>query len=125
MTLPRSLVGFSVTGLGATGIHIAVAAALLEFWQQGPVLANGVAFCAANLFSFWANSRWSFSQRPTWQSMRRFFVVSACSGGATLLIAALAQSVWHNHWAGLALVVLLVPPTTYIAHRFYTFVETP
>ena len=124
MKLPRSLVGFSITGLGATGIHVLVAGALLEWARLGPVLANGVAFCAANVFSFCVNSRWSFSQPLSWLSLRRFFIVSVLSGAATLAIAACAQAVGLHHWAGLALVVLLVPPMTYLAHRFYTFVET-
>lgn len=124
MKLPRSLIGFLVTGLVATCIHVLVAAALLEWAQQGPVLANGLAFCAANAFSFYANSRWSFSQPASWRSLRRFFTVSGLGGAATLLIAAFAQSMWSNHWVGIGLVVLLVPPTTYLAHHFYTFVES-
>ncbi len=38
-----------------------------------------------------------------------------------MLIAAIAQNIWNNHWIGIGLVVLLVPPATYLLHYFFTF----
>lgn len=123
MKLPRSLVAFSAAGLCATGLHIVVAAALMQWALWQPAAANGVAFCVANAFSFVANSRWSFGTPMSWHSLRRFIAVSALGCGFTVLIATLGQVMALQRWASLALVVLLVPPASYLAHRFYTFIE--
>lgn len=125
MTPPRSLIRFGMTGLACTGLHVLVAATLTEALQQNPVLSNGVAFCVANIFSFFANARWSFGARPTWRALRRFLSVSGFGVAATLALAALAQHAWHSHWAGIALVVVVVPPASYLLHRFFTFRESP
>lgn len=125
MKLSRSLIHFGITGLGATGLHVVIAATLTEWLELNPVLSNGVAFCVANVFSFLVNARWSFASRPTYHSLSRFLVVSGFGGAATLLIAAMAQHTWHNHWAGIALVVVVVPPASYMLHRFFTFRESP
>lgn len=121
----RSLIRFGITGLGATGLHVLVAGALTEGLKQNPVLSNGVAFCVANAFSFIANARWSFAVRPTWRALSRFVAVSGFGIAATLLLAALAQRTGHSHWVGIALVVVVVPPASYLLHRFFTFRESP
>ena len=72
MTPPRSLIGFGITGLCATALHILVAATLTETFAQSPVLANGVAFCAAQ-----AAAWLSFRSRISMVSIRLPMLIGA------------------------------------------------
>jgi len=41
-----------------------------------------------------------------------------------LLTTFVARTVEHlggNHWVGIAAVVLIVPPTTFLLHRYWTY----
>jgi len=99
---------YLLVGLAAAGLHWGVVRLLVGGLGMAPLLANGLGWACAFVFSFFGHHRLSFRGRdaPWLQSARRFLAVSALSfAGNELAYAALL------HWAGwrydIALVVVL------------------
>ena len=117
----RRPLAFAVVGAVNTALHSGAVVALVETGLSGPVLANAAGFALANTFSYFANARLTFRQRPSWPLYRRFVAVSMGSLGLTLALSTLAQAMgWHYLW-GLLLVLLSGPVLTYLLHLRFTF----
>jgi putative flippase GtrA len=119
-TLVR-LFRFGVSGVIATGIHVAVATPLIYLLHASQVGANGVAFVVANIASYLLNTLWSFGATPTRDSYLRFLIVSLAGLALTLGISAGAQALGLGYWAGLATILSVVPVVTFVLHRTWTY----
>ena len=121
--LARSFFRFAVVGAIATAIHAAVFAILIEATPIDPVAATVVAFAVAFVANFALNRRWTFASRgePVAEFLRYLGVQAA---GLTLNVALMALAVHVQRWspyAGLALVVVLVPPVPFSLARAGAF----
>jgi putative flippase GtrA len=112
---------FIVTGVLATAIHAVIAIVFMQLIAPAPMLANGCAFAVATMFSYLANTLWSFSSSIRTRTFLRFLVVSA--GGCLLAmgVAGAADRAGWNYLVGILLVVCVVPPVTFVAHRQWTY----
>jgi len=119
-TLVR-LFRFGVSGVIATGVHVAVATPLIYLLHASQVGANGVAFVVANVASYLLNTLWSFGATPTRDSYLRFLIVSLLGLAMTLGISAGAQALGFGYWAGLAAILSVVPVVTFVLHRTWTY----
>jgi|SRR5579863_6424258 len=115
------LARFGIAGAVATGMHVAVAYVLIARAGAPPVVANTVAFTCATFWSYLLNTKWSFSSSIGVKNLLRFSVVSIGGVIVTGLVSQLAQSAGASPWFGIAMVVCLVPPLTFFAHRFWTY----
>ena len=98
------LVRFGVSGVIATGVHVAIATPLALGLGVSPVLANGVAFVCATVFSYLLNALWSFSAKPDRHNFLRFVCVAVFGLLLTLEAAcsrAESQAVWCVKTLGL------------------------
>ena len=121
MNIPASIPRFAIVGITATFIHVMLAMFFIQQIHWHPSIANGMAFIAANLFSYAANTRWSFESKMSVKSWRRFLAVSFLAWVLTISISWLVQSQGGHHILGITLVVLLIPPLSYIGHKIYTY----
>ena len=112
---------FGVSGVAATGMHVAIATTLINGFSASQVTANGVAFVCANVCSYLLNALWSFSAKPGHANFLRFYAVSLLCLALTLAISWLAQTLGLSYWVGLAVILSVVPPLTFLMHRFWTF----
>ncbi|CAG9165038.1 hypothetical protein LMG23992_00184 [Cupriavidus laharis] len=112
---------FGVSGIIATGIHVAVATPLIYLLHATQVSANGVAFVTANISSYLLNTLWSFGATPGRNSYLRFLAVSMLGLMLTLGISASMQALGANYWAGLAAILSVVPAVTFVLHRSWTY----
>ncbi|QRQ86753.1 GtrA family protein [Cupriavidus oxalaticus] len=119
-TLGR-LFRFGISGVIATGIHIAVATPLIYLMHASQPSANGVAFVVANVGSYLLNTLWSFGAKPGRDSYLRFLTVSLMGLGMTLAISVGAQALGAGYWAGLAAILSVVPAVTFVLHRRWTY----
>lgn len=112
---------FGVSGLVATGLHAMVAMTLIVRAGTEPALANALAFASSTGCSYLLNTFWSFSSSPALANIWRFAMVSL--GGLTLtaLVAHATQVAGGGPGLGIAMVVCVVPPVTFIAHRWWTY----
>lgn len=112
---------FAVSGLLVTGLHAAIAAGLIETILPQPALANGAAFVVATLTSYLLNAYWSFSQTPAPSNLLRFLIVSVLGLFVAMSVAGLAAAYGLPYLAGIACVVAVVPPLTFLLHNYWTF----
>lgn len=112
---------FIATGALATAIHAVIAIAFMQLIAPAPMLANGCAFALATVFSYLANTLWSFSSAIRARTFLRFLAVSV--GGCLLAmgVAGAADRAGWNYLVGILLVVCVVPPVTFVAHRYWTY----
>ena len=122
---PRNIFGrfavFSGVGVLNTLIHTLFVVSLVEIFDIGSVVSNGVAFVVANLFSYWANGRWSFRVRPSVQQYGRFLIVSFLGLVITLLASGFASWVGWHYAFGMALVFVFLPILSFSLHFLWTF----
>ncbi|MFC4519355.1 GtrA family protein [Cupriavidus pinatubonensis] len=119
-TLGR-LLRFGISGIIATGIHVAAATFLIYLFHASHVSANSIAFIVANVGSYLLNSLWSFGCTPGRDSYLRFLLVSLLGFILTLGISKTADVLGAGYWVGLACILSVVPPVTFVLHRSWTF----
>lgn len=119
--LSRQARRFVVSGLLATGLHVLIAVSFMRLLLPSPMLANGVAFVTATLFSYLINTLWSFSSRLHGRNLRRYIVVSALGCLLAVVVAGLAEHYGLPYLLGIVMVVFSVPPVTFLLHSFWTY----
>jgi len=112
---------FSITGIFITSVHVAVATLLVKYLNSLPPLANGVAFAVATLMSYLINTLWSFSERLRGRTLFRFTTVSIFGFCLVILISWMAHELGFNYMVGICAVVIIMPPTTFVLHNYWTY----
>ena len=119
---------FGITGLANTGIHALVAVLCLEGFflgvpalVAGPVVANGVAFVVATVFSYVVNTVWSFSTDMNRRNFQRFIVVAVIGLLAAMGLARLAGMVGLPPLCSVVLVVCVMPFVNFGLHSLWTY----
>ncbi|MEK6354069.1 MAG: GtrA family protein [Burkholderia cenocepacia] len=115
------LVRFGVSGLCSTAIHVLVTTALFARLDAAPVTANAIAFLCATTFSYLANTLWSFSSTVRTRNAMRFLAVTLAGFVETMLIARAAEALDAPRAMGVVAIALLIPPTTFVLHRLWTY----
>lgn len=117
----RRVLRFSLVGLLATAIHVAVASILIIHFHALPAWANGFAFLVATCSSLIFNTYWSFSSRLDAQVARRYVLVSAVG---FLFSSGISHAVdltgVHYLW-GIFAVVCIMPFINFLMHQFWTY----
>ncbi|MCC8997043.1 MAG: GtrA family protein [Nitrosomonas sp.] len=117
----RQFIGFSLIGVINTVIHLVLVTGLVEILLIHPMLANALAFIGANLFSFWANSRWSFQTALTRQRYTRFFLVSLIGLFVSVSAIAISEALRWHYLVGVAISFCIMPFLTFITHKSWTY----
>lgn len=111
---------FGVSGAAATAMHVTVAAVLVGRGLS-LVEANTIAFVSATIGSYLLQTLWSFSSRVGARTLARFLVVSAGGVAVTAVVSHAAELAGLGPWLGIAAVICVVPPYTFVAHRSWTY----
>lgn len=117
----REFLVFAGVGVVNTAIHLGVVSGLVELTRMSPVPANGLAFACANLFSFWANSRFTFRSPPSFARYGRFLTVSMAGLVVALGASALAVAAHWHYLAGVLIAFVALPVLSYFANRYWTW----
>ncbi len=112
---------FGLSGILVTGVHVVVAFALITTILPFPSMANGIAFVAANIFSYAINTLWTFSRPLQGRSLLRFVLVSLLGLIIAVTVSGLAEWYGLHYWYGIGLVVCCVTPVTFLLHNFWTY----
>ena len=119
---------FGITGVANTGIHALVAVLCLEgfclgvpWLVAGPVVANGVAFVVATVFSYVVNTVWSFSTDMNRRNFQRFIVVAVIGLFAAMGLARLAEMIGLPPLGSVVLVVCVMPFVNFGLHSLWTY----
>jgi len=117
----RQFTGFSIIGVINTVIHLTLVTGLVEILLIDPMLANALAFISANLFSFWANSRWSFQTVLTRQRYMRFLLVSLIGLFVSVSAIAVSEALRWHYLVGVLLSFIVLPLITFFTHKKWTW----
>lgn len=121
----RQVVAFIFVGGIATVLHSGTVVVLVEAAHTTPVPAHIAGFFLANVFSYFANSKLTFKQSPSWQRYRKFLAVSLVSLGLTISLSALAEAMGWHYLVGLAMVLASGPALSFVLHKTVTFRRPP
>jgi putative flippase GtrA len=117
----RQFALFLCIGLGATAVHVVIAAYLIGTHMMPPALGNAIAFVFANLFSYFSQSTYVFQRPPTPAQYWRFLSVSLVGLAVVAAISSGLEVLGVHYLAGIAAVVLVVPIATFGLHSLWTF----
>ena len=120
-TMLRRAVRFALTGVFVTGVHAAATIAFIQTWIPSPPLANGAAFIAATLVSYFINTRWSFSTRLRGRTFARFVAVAILGFLLAMLVALGVQELGFDYPVGIGAVAVTIPAVTFLLHNFWTY----
>ncbi len=114
---------FVLVGMLATIIHVAIFGALVERSGAAPVYASIPAFLVAMLVSYAINRAWTFSASGRHGiELPRYASISLLGLSLNVLITYVAVNVLHWWYVrALAVIVLIVPVTTFCLNRRWTF----
>lgn len=121
--IPSQLLRFAATGTGATLLHIASAIFLINECKLPTVVANGIAFGVATVFSYLCNTQWSFQGNISCDSIFRFIFITAINLALVLTLSACMENMHWHYGFGIAISVILLPMMNYLAHRHFTYAK--
>ena len=119
--LRKRAIRFALSGMLVTGLHVLIATAFIQIVLPAPSLANGVAFTVATIFSYIIHTTWSFSSPLHGKNLFRFSLVSFIGLFLAVSISGAADYFGMHYSYGIALVVCIVPPVTFLLHNFWTY----
>ncbi len=119
----RQIIRFGTVGIGATLVHLAVAWLANHSAGLAPYGANAAGFAAAFTLSYLGHFFWTFARRAGHRRhLPRFLVVSAMGYGLTNAVVWLVIGRMGGTFdAALAVILVTVPPTTWVLSRLWAF----
>lgn len=112
---------FGLVGTLATCLHVVIAVALVSGAGQSSPLANGVAFVVATIFSYVANTHWSFAARVGGRTLLRYLVAVSLGCMIAMGISAGAGILGLHFLIGIGLVAATMPAFNFMLHNFWTY----
>lgn len=122
MALLRQIASFGAVGLCATLVHVTLAWALIEQAALNGFAANACGAAAAFSVSYLGNARITFpGARGLPGGAVRYLAVTIVSLVLSSAILAFVESNGLPTYAYALIVVLTVPPTTFLLAKFWAF----
>lgn len=110
-----------MSGLLATGVHVGIAATLIEHGHAQPAYANAIAFSVATAVSYVVNTLWSFSGALGGATLGRFVLVQLLGVCLAAGVSGTADLLGLHYLIGIVCVPLFVTPVTYTLHKIWTY----
>lgn len=118
----RQIASFGVVGICATLVHVMLAWVLIELAAVDGFLANACGAAAAFSVSYLGNARITFtSGRSLLGGAIRYLGVTLVSLALTSAILAMVEHNGLPTWVYALIVVVTVPPTTFLLAKFWAF----
>jgi putative flippase GtrA len=120
--LLRQIASFGALGATSTLLHVGVAWLLIDRAALDGFFANACGASAAYFVSYLGNARITFaSQRGLWNGAARYLIVTLASLALSSAILLVTQSIGLPTYAYALIVVMTVPPTTFMLAKFWAF----
>lgn len=117
----RNFFLFSLIGVINTSIHAAVVILVAGHYELSPIIANGSAFFAANIFSFLANAMFTFKKSITLVGYVKFLSASFATLVIILSISIVCEYFNIDYRWSLLLVLVLSPVVSYFLVKNIAF----
>ena len=119
--LIKSFTGFSIIGVINTCIHTVIVIILVELFKIYPVYSNIAGFIIANIFSFWANCKWNFKFKASFERYIKFLIISLIGLTITIIISYITDKLNLYYLWGLFFIYVTLPITSFTMHYNWTF----
>lgn len=122
--LVQEVTKFGCVGLLGTAVNFLVVAYLVEQFGFAPLIANIAAFLVAFQVSFVGHKFWTFNacEQAIFATMLKFFAVGVLGFVLNEALYAVFLQKLHIHYLmSLLLVLLIVPPITFVCGKFWAF----
>ncbi|MDR2981776.1 MAG: GtrA family protein [Puniceicoccales bacterium] len=116
-----SFLKFVVIGVCNTALDAVLFWSMIQIIEISNPIARAVSFVLANLFSYYANSRWSFKSPISRSRYARFFTISLVGAGIAYVIMALGDSAGWHPMLSFLLSVAILPPVSFTMMRIFVF----
>jgi putative flippase GtrA len=116
---------FGISGFVSTVSHVAIAWSCIRNLGLDPSIANGVAFGGATIVSCILSTSWTFGVQWSPGRVFRFLVVTFSMALISMAIAHLIQQLGFSYLTGIAAIVMIVPPLTFVFHNSWTYRNSP
>ena len=123
--LSKQVFRFGCVGTAAAITNLAIVAILVPITHMHPLMANVFAFIIAFQVSFYGHKAWTFqSDANHLSTMSKFFIVASISFALNEGLYALILKLFHFHYMlSLFIVLIIVPPVTFIFSKFWAFAK--
>jgi putative flippase GtrA len=118
---PKKIIRFIFAGTIVTLIYIVTGLLLLNIFEVTPVIANGLAFIIANIFSYVIHTLWSFSAEIKKNNFFKFYLVSLCGFLISLALPAMSENFNINKSFTVIITSLAIPLFTFLLHHLWTY----
>ena len=119
----KYLIKYGLVGLVATMIHVMVATLLVYLYSLDIIVANWVAFCTAFLFSYIGNTKIVFKQKIQHNNFIKFLIVSSITFLVITVVSYIGKHNSLNSYLIILITALIIPLTTFLLHKTWTFKE--
>lgn len=119
--LSKQVVRFGYTGLMTTCLHMLIVVFMMKFIFPSQALANGLAFTLATIFSYFLNTKWSFSSYIKRNNLIKYIIVSMFGLLMTIIIAWFMEQKGYHYLLGVVTIVVTIPPVSFFLHSFWTY----
>lgn len=124
MPLFTQLFRFGIIGTLAALVHMLIVIMIVENINLQPLLANVIAFATAFTVSYFGHNYWTFNhqQRNNQQTVYKFFMVALASFLLNESLFFIFLNIFQLYYPlALFIVLLIVPPLTFIFSKFWAF----
>ncbi|MBL4307083.1 GtrA family protein [Vibrio fluvialis] len=119
----KQIIIFAIIGAINTVLHAVTLVSCVELLTIDSTLANAIAFMAANIFSYFANSKITFKSVVSLKRYISFFSASILSLLLTLTISYVSNFYGFHYLIGFGFIIVLVPAISFIIMKFFVFSE--
>jgi putative flippase GtrA len=120
----QELSRFAIIGILAALVNFIALVALVSLGHIQPLLGNVIAFLIAFQVSYHGHKRWTFSNKESKhrKAMTKFFIVAGISFLLNEGLFALLLKETHLYYpVALLLVLIIVPPITFVFSKVWAF----
>lgn len=118
---PKKIIRFIFAGIIVTLIYIVTGLLLLNIFEVTPVIANGLAFIIANIFSYVIHTLWSFSTEIKKNNFYKFYIVSLCGFLISLVLPAMGENFSIDKSFTVIITSVSIPLFTFLFHHLWTY----
>lgn len=119
----KQIIIFAIIGVINTALHAVMLVLCVELLIIDSTLANAIAFMAANIFSYFANSKITFKSVVSFRRYVSFFSASILSLLLTITISYISNCYALHYLIGFGFIIVLVPAISFIVMKFFVFSE--
>jgi len=114
-------VKFSFIGVFNVLIFLGIVYVLVGYFLLNGTLSNGLAYFLSAIFSYLANSFWTFIKPPSKTGLFKFMLVIVLLSSIASTITALVNFSGYHYYLSIFLIIFVLPIFSFFAHKKWSY----